>query len=59
MYFKIEVINNLNIYFAITVTLCQSLDESAGHFWWTVEFGMWQIQISKISSTCKTLNINR
>ena len=38
MYHKIEVINNLDIYFAITVMLRRSRDESAGHFWWTAEF---------------------
>ena len=38
MYYKIEVINNLNIDFAITIMPCQLLAESAGHFWWTAEF---------------------
>ena len=38
MYYKIEFINNLNIYFAITIMLRQSHAESAGHFWWTAEF---------------------
>ena len=38
MYYKIEVINNLNMDFAINIMLRQLLAESAGHFWWTAEF---------------------
>ena len=38
MYYKIEFINNINIYFAITIMLHWLLAESAGHFWWTEEF---------------------
>ena len=38
MYYNIEVINNLNMDFAINVMLRQSLAESAGHFWWPSEF---------------------
>ena len=38
MYYKIKVINNISIDFSITIMLRQSRAESAGHFWWTVEF---------------------
>ena len=38
MYYKIEVINNINIYFSIIVMLCWLRAESAGQFWWTEEF---------------------
>ena len=36
MYYKIEVINNINIYF--WHHHYAPLAESAGHFWWTEEF---------------------
>ena len=38
MYYKIEVINNLNMDFSIKIMLRWSLAESAGQFWWTAEF---------------------
>ena len=38
MYYTIEVINNLNIDFSITIIIRWFLAESAGHFWWTAEF---------------------
>ena len=34
MYYKIEVINNLNIYFSINIMLRRSFAESTGNFWW-------------------------
>ena len=33
VYYKIEVINNINIYFSITITLRMSLAAIAGQFW--------------------------
>ena len=38
MYYKIEVINNLNIDFCHQHYALFLLAESAGHFWWTAEF---------------------
>ena len=38
MYYKIEVINNLNIGFFITSMIRWSLADSSGHFWQPLEF---------------------
>ena len=62
MYERIEVSINVRIdliFVAITIILRWLLAKSAGHFWHPSDFENWQIQISKISSTWKTLDIYR